>query len=102
MEEMREIYGGVRLKLVTGRGVEIGDTPQEVERKIGKPTIASNEYSTFVDGGETFENLPSYIYIHKGARHYRATYGFRNGKLVEIEFYDARMPSKMDSNGGCL
>ena len=102
MEELRKMFRGVRLQLITGRGVAIGDTPQEVERKIGKPTIVIKEYSTFVDGGETYENLPSYTYIHKGERHYQARYSFKNNKLVEIEFWDARMPSKLDPNGGCI
>ena len=101
IEELREVFRGVRLKLVTGRGVEIGDMPQEVEKKIGKPTIVDIEYSRFVADGEIIESFPSYTYIYKGERYYRATYSFKNNKLTEIEFYDARMPSKQHSHGGC-
>lgn len=100
-EELQRVFQGVRLKLVTGRGVAIGDTPQEVERKIGKPTFIDMKAYKGMRDNKPYEILPNYTYIYKGERLYAARYSFKNGKLSEIRFRDARPPTKDNPYGGC-
>ncbi|RYX85043.1 hypothetical protein EON83_07290 [bacterium] len=90
-EEVRDEFPDVPLKLVTGRGVRIGDTPQKVKEKIGQPTSTRSSN----------KNWLQYAYIYRGKRLYQAYYDFKNGRLSDIMFREARPPKTKDGYGGC-
>jgi len=92
--ELEKEFKGVRVPLITGRGVRIGDTPRQVQRKIGKPTSQS-----------IYKSETLYVYEYRGKRLYDARYTFPNGKLRSIYFRDARPPNKTNGfkpSGGCM
>ena len=84
VKELKQISKKSRLSLATGRGIRIGDTPQQVKQKIGAPTE------------QWFKNgRAKYQYAFRGSKiYYEASYTFDSNRLVEIEAFQADAPTK--------
>lgn len=88
--EFARLFKGEQVPLKTGNGVCIGDSPTQVEKKLGKPTKQNQ-----------FKKYTTYEYNYRGKRLYGARYNFTDNRLVEINFRDARPPGKNNPYGGC-
>ena len=91
--EMKQTYQSATLDLVTGRGVAIGDTPQQVETNIGRPTRV--EASGKVGSDVVF------VYSHRAQRLYTARYTFKANALSEVEFKSQRLAGARNFSDGC-
>ena len=81
-------YKAVTLKplpsLSTGKGVAIGDTCEDVEKRLGKPTKVKKSGAS--------EQFLDYVYSWKSGKgdyttEYDETYTFKAGKLIQINFF---------------
>ena len=83
-------------RLRNGKGVNIGDTPQQVQKKLGiaphhswvRNDLKAREWNYYA-------NIVMNSRKARGMQNYRATYTFRNGRLWSIA-YNAQEPDGCD------
>jgi hypothetical protein len=77
-----EMRAGTLPSLATGHGVVIGDTPRQVQRKIGKPTRTRRTGRKWQQRIDTYS---ARIRDRRGPWQYQAVYTYRKGRLWAVE-----------------